>query len=1089
MRIGRRLALAGTVLALAVGTTQPASADPRSAAGPWPADPDGSTSVTLVTGDRVIVSGATRAVRPAPGRTAMAFSTFTAAGHLYVIPADALGLVASGRLDRRLFDVTTLIESGYADARRDTLPLIVAYEGGVRANLAAGTVTRDLPSINGAAISAGKADAAALWNAVTSGGPAARGLRTGVAKVWLDGTRRSTLDRSVAQIGAPAAWAAGYTGTGVKIAVLDTGVDQTHPDLASREVAERNFSDAPDAVDRFGHGTHVASIAAGTGAKSGGKYRGVAHDASILDGKVLNDDGFGQESWIIDGMEWAAEQGAKVANLSLGGPDSPELDPLEEAVDSLSARHGVLFVIAAGNSGAAETIGSPGSADAALTVGAVDRDDSIAPFSSRGPRTGDGAIKPDLTGPGVSIAAAKAADGVIGEPVADGYVSLSGTSMATPHVAGAAALLAQQHPDWTGARLKAALTASATPNAALTAFDQGSGRVDVAKAITTTVTTEPTNVSLGTVAWPHGDDQPVTRPLTYRNAGPTDVTLTLAVDAKGPDGNPAPAGMFSLSANQITVPAGGETRVDLTGDTRAGTLDGGYTGRIVATAGESAVTTPIAINREVESYTLTINVRDLAGAPTDRYSMLLLGLDSTRFAFPFDPDGTVTTRLPRGRYLVDTLVLTGDEQTPHYHLLPYPSLSLTGDTTVDVEAGAAKPISITTPDPAATLALGDIGYDVRTGGIGLSRSFLTTDLAELSIAHLGPALPAEAFSARINTQWTVPSGQFYGLAWFQSGSLPTGFSRVVTPRDLATLRADFGPAPEGRIGARFAFPRPDTGPTGAWAVLLDVPMPGRRTEFYNTEGRWQTGLLQLVEDPFDIELDLSSEFRAFRPGRTYQARFAFAVFGPAFPRSDSPWAARLGDELRLSLPLFSDSAANAGFSAVESGSAKLFHNGRLIGESPSPYGGLFEVPATPGTYRLTTEATRPPQFDVTTALSASWTFRSGHVPGTNPEPLPLPAIRFTPQLDAANSAPAGRPYLVPLILQHQSGSLARPHRVSVDVSYDEGKTWRRADVLVNLAVLLHHPADATSVSLRATATDRNGTTVEQTLIRAYKLRS
>jgi subtilisin family serine protease len=129
----------------------------------------------------------------------------------------------------------------------------------------------------------------------------------------------------------------------------------------------------------------------------------------------------------------------------------------EKAVNDLSASSGALFVMAAGNSGPSDTtVGSPGSAAAALTVAAVDRHDKIASFSSRGP-TADGRLKPDIAAPGVDIIAAKAAHGTEGNDEASGYVSMSGTSMATPHTAGAAAVLAQEHPGWTGERLKAAL--------------------------------------------------------------------------------------------------------------------------------------------------------------------------------------------------------------------------------------------------------------------------------------------------------------------------------------------------------------------------------------------------------------------------------------------------------------------------------------------------------------------------------------------------------------------------------------------------------------------------------------------------------
>src|SRR5690606_13094850 len=130
----------------------------------------------------------------------------------------------------------------------------------------AGTVRRTLKSLNAEAVQTPHEDAPELWDAVTDGDDAA----SGVAHVWLDGVRKASLDTSVAQIGTPEAWAAGYDGKGVTIAVLDTGVDATHPDLKGQVTASRNFTSAPTTGDKVGHGTHVASIAAGTGAGSKG---------------------------------------------------------------------------------------------------------------------------------------------------------------------------------------------------------------------------------------------------------------------------------------------------------------------------------------------------------------------------------------------------------------------------------------------------------------------------------------------------------------------------------------------------------------------------------------------------------------------------------------------------------------------------------------------------------------------------------------------------------------------------------------------------------------------------------------------------
>ncbi|OLF05309.1 hypothetical protein BU204_37220 [Actinophytocola xanthii] len=1070
--MGTVLVTAPIATAAPPGSTPPATGDIR--------------TVTLVTGDEVMVQdGRTRSVRPGAGREGMTFSARTHDGHDYVIPADAVRLVAQGRLDRRLFDVTTLLEFGYDDARRDSVPLIVTHpEGRSAPQLAADTVTRELPSIDAVAVAADKGGE--VWEALTDG-TTTRRTAGGVEKIWLDGKRKSTLEHSVPQIGAPAAWEAGLTGTGTTVAVLDTGVDQTHPDLADREAAEQNFTDAPDNVDRFGHGTHVASIVAGTGAKSDGRFRGVAWGARILDGKVLDDYGSGYESWIVAGMEWAAEQGADVVNMSLGGGDTEELDPLEEAVNTLSVEHGTLFVVAAGNSGpGAESVGSPGSAAAALTVGAVDRDDELAGFSSRGPRVGDGGIKPDITAPGVEIVAALHSEGTIGEPVVDGYTALSGTSMAAPHVAGAAALLAQHHPDWTGAQLKAALSASARPHASLTAFEQGAGRVDVPAALAQSVVTEPTSVSLGTVAWPHGDDQPVSQELTYQNLGETDLTLTLSTEATGPDGTPA--SLFSLSATELTVPPGGTASVTVTGDTRLGEADGVYSGTVVATGAGTTTRTPVAINREVESYDLTVNVLDKNGAPAVDFFATLIGLDNTTMKFPYDDDGSVRLRMPKGQYLLDVGVI--DEQTGHIDLLVHPGLVVDRDLTVTADARDARPIRVTPPSPME-MALGDVGYMVVTELTMSGLAILTDDLSRVSTAQLGEVLPGTTLAGKVNTQWFAEDGSFYGLSWFPAGEVPTGFEKAVQQRDLATVRADLGAAAEGLGGIRVAFPLPREGVAFVVGVGTDVPLPSTRTEYYTTEGgvRWTTDLLLEDRQAETLVGRLTSPPTAYRASRTYPARFNYAVFGPALPPEDVPWVYRYGDYLGVNIPLFSDSSGNAGFSAVETASTQLYRGEELLGETSDAGYGFFEgLPAEPGRYRLVTTATRLKTFDLTTSISAEWTFTSSHADGEDQVAVNLNAVRFLPELDRANSAPAGDPFLVPLLLQDQAGEVSRPRSIRVDVSYDRGASWQRVPVLANLVAVLHHPAAAETVSLRAAATDREGDTVRQTLIDAYKLR-
>jgi hypothetical protein len=1065
------------VLGLVLGTVQAANATPQQQA-----KTVNYTTITLITGDKVIMhKDRGLSVRPAAGREKMTFSRLTAGGHTYVIPADARRLVSTGRLDQRLFDLTTLTEFGYDDAHRATTPLIVTQPAGQRAPRAA-AVSRELPSINGVAMAADKTGA--TWEALTDG-TTVRTTAAGVSKVWLDGKRQSTLDKSAAQIGAPTAWAAGVTGTGVKVAVLDTGVDQTHPDLADREIAERNFSEAPDNVDNFGHGTHVASIVAGTGAKSGGKYRGIAHGASILDGKVLDDFGGGFDSGIIAGMEWAAQEGADIANLSLGAFDTTDFDPLEQAVESLTAQYGTLFVIAAGNSGSSYTVGSPGSAPSALTVGAVDRDDTLAFFSSRGPTQVAGMIKPDITAPGVEIVAALHSAGTINAPVEPGYTALSGTSMATPHVAGAAALLAQRHPDWTGQQLKAALSGSAKPGQDLGVFDQGTGRVDVVGALAASVVADQANINLGTVAWPHDDGEgPVSKTLTYRNFGASAVTLDLAVAATGPDGQPSD--VISLSANQITVPAGGTAEVKVTGDTRIGTADGAYTGTITATAGDSVTRTPVAVWREVESYDVTYNYVDENGAPTSDYSTILIELDGDRLIVPYDEDGSATVRLPKGRWLADHAVFTA--QGEHYSSIAQPGLVVDRDQTFDIDPAITKPINVTPPS-AATLALGDIGYQVEGDGFTFVGGPLTGDLSTVSTAQLGDAAPGTTLFGWVSTQWQGADGAFYALAWFLDG-FATGYERTVSRRELATVRTDYGPGAPGDLGVPFVLPQPVSGSAGVLAVGFENPLPFNRTAYVTTEDvRWQSMMLQVTED-FNVAAVFESPLRTYRQGRTYQERMNHPVFSPGLQPSafGLPWAYRTGDTIEVGLPLYTDSGGNAGYTE-DSGTTKLYRGNQLVGESPFAGGGSFpDLPAARGDYRLTTESVRPARFTLTTALSAEWTFKSSHVDGTDPKALDLNVVRFAPKLDVNGSAPAGRPFLVPLTMQDETGRNVTPKRLSVEVSYDEGKTWQRVPVINNMVAKLSHPAGATSVSLRASATDKAGNTVKQTVVRAYALR-
>lgn len=1100
--------------ALLAGPHTPAQAAPGSSGGTG-TGAGAPRSITLLTGDRVTVDSRGRvAVEPAEGREDIVFATQRVDGHVRVVPSDAELLLVRGRIDARLFDITALIDMGYDDRGRADLPLIVTHDKGRTltakdAARARATVERRLPAVNGTAITARKADAPALWETLTDAAAdgarqvpdAGRSTAPGVERIWLDGKRQAALDRSVPQIGAPAAWMAGYDGTGVTVAVLDTGVDATHADLADRIAAERNFSDDPDAVDRNGHGTHVASTVAGSGAASAGRHRGVAPGARLLNGKVLDESGSGSDSGIIAGMQWAVDQGAEVVNLSLGGEDTEGTDPLEEAVQTLSARTGALFVVAAGNDGEVgeRTLGSPGTAPAALTVGAVDRADVPARFSSQGP-TADGALKPDVTAPGTAIVAARAAEGRQGDPAGEGYVSMSGTSMATPHVAGAAAVLAQRHPNWSGRELKAALTASARPASAVSAYVQGGGRIDVAAALEQRVTTSPASLDFGTRRWPHGDDPVTGKEVTYRNAGAQPITLDLSARAFRGDGKPAAEGMFSVSPARLVVPAGGTATATLTADTRAGDADGLFSGSLLATSGgEPVARTAFGAEREVESYDLTIQHLDGAGGVTgDAYTTVKGTQESTRSVWRAveEVDGEVTIRLPRGRYALQGTVFAGAEGTA---VLVRPRFDLTGDATIVMDARDAGPVDITVPDTRAVSTERHVSYGV-TGPFGYGTVYrISPGSVPYRFGGTGPALPADEAYLQFAENFSSPSTT-YRLAWNRPASPFGGFTARVRRAQLSEVAVELGAPAQGRTGTLIAGPWTLDGTTWTGFDAPGTALPARRTEYLlrGSDVRWEYDLYQHspAADGSDPAWDAShfTAPTAFTRER-HALRMNFGVFGPVLGTEDVPehlraGAVRRGDTLHGSLPMFGDGDGNTGESAygrartsLTADGVEVFSSDRPLGPSDAP-----GLPAGERAYRLSTEVSRPVAvFPLSTRVAAEWTFRSAHVPDGQEARLPLSVVRFSPRLAADGTAPAGTRFEVPYAVRGAAVSTG-VRALRVEVSYDGTATWQPVADHDDGRLVLDHPRGAGSVSLRIHLVDAQGNTVKQTVERAYLLR-
>lgn len=308
-------------------------------------------------------------------------------------------------------------------------------------------------------------------------------------KIYLDDYVYKLMDITSITVGSDFANEYGLTGENVSVAILDTGIFP-HEDLTTpynRIIGFKDFIGQKDQpYDDDGHGTHVSGIIAGNGFSSRGKYMGIAPDANIIGVKVLRDDGSGNISDVIAGIQWVVDNkekyNIKVLTLSLGTKpkNKYENDPLCQAVDAAVAS-GITVTVAAGNSGPnPSTITSPAISPNVITVGACDDrkasqpgNITIADFSSAGP-TQEGFKKPDILAPGVGInsLANKASE----------YKELSGTSMAAPVVAGCAALLYEKNPQMTPPEIKRIIMDNAT-NLGLDPNKQGSGLLNIKKIV------------------------------------------------------------------------------------------------------------------------------------------------------------------------------------------------------------------------------------------------------------------------------------------------------------------------------------------------------------------------------------------------------------------------------------------------------------------------------------------------------------------------------------------------------------------------------------------------------------------------------
>lgn len=402
------------------------------------------------------------------------------------------------------------------------------------------------------------------------------------------------LSNSTQTIGANYVWDNfGYDGTGIKVAVIDTGINYSHPDLGSgwgnRVIDGYDFyNNDHDPMDDKGHGTHVAGIIG-----ANGSIKGVAPNVSFFALKVCGSDGC-PTSNIIAGIDWSVANGADIISISLGGSDWPndEFADVSNIVSDAAVDKGVVVVVAAGNEGPGTgTVASPGSARKVITVGASDSkgsvtisDDTIASFSTRGP-SAFGRLDPDVVAPGVSINSTS---------YTGGYILKNGTSMATPHVSGAAALLLQKNPSLTPADVRRILMHTSS-NITSHVFEKGAGIINVTKALTYNISATINGDDRWEESVLPGFISAAKLNLTNGNAFPVNFTFSLEgiTDLEGI--NSLPSSAFSLPSS-VSVPAMSTTTVDVSFEAPVNANPSIYgTTLIISNATAGTLRIPVAI--------------------------------------------------------------------------------------------------------------------------------------------------------------------------------------------------------------------------------------------------------------------------------------------------------------------------------------------------------------------------------------------------------------------------------------------------------------------------------------------------------------
>jgi len=696
-----------------------------------------------------------------------------------------------------------------------------------------------------------------------------------IKRIWLDKKRHVTLSESVPLIGAPTLWASGYDGTGIKIAILDTGIDSTHPDLDDLDdnpltndpkvLVQEDFTDDYSFSDMFGHGTHVASIAAGTGEASGGLYKGVAPGANLWNLKVLNRYGYGYDSWIINGINEATygadgipDSGdeADIISMSLGGGATDGEDPLSLAVNN-AVDAGIVVVLAAGNSGSSFSIGTPGAADKVITVGATDDYDNLAGFSSRGP-TLDYRVKPDVVAPGVDIIAARASGTSMGTPLNDLYTSASGTSMATPHVAGASAILLQKGvpAGWNRPSYVKNVLISSAKDLDLNVYEQGGGRIQLINAASAEIIAEPATISLKKIEGIN------TSLITFHNLDTSSSkTLDIGVVVTDLSGNIIDAA--SLDTSTLTIGPDSQASVMLNINP-IGLPHSLYSGKLTAVTDDGEKVTVIFGFSTLNE--LNVNKIKMDGnyGPDEMVWVFRTNITNSNEYYSMfaqtNSSGIATISVPDGEFNIwssaffnDVLIWTTKD-----------NLTVNGDTETSLDERLSVPVSFDPNKPNQIFAAlySVLAYrDISSYGYYWTQLFnypsnVTTRVTPTSanIAHSYEYYPAAYFNSSDTSRINTPE---WNKLYFSETGISSAKNYIADYSNLARRNYSFKTAlvDESAIRVEWTESASIFAPIW-WSYVWNMDLPWNRME-YVTPDTYYWGVIQSLNWNYD---DLYSSY-------------------------------------------------------------------------------------------------------------------------------------------------------------------------------------------------------------------------------------